>query len=320
MASSVLNNTDSTYAEHLAEVDLQPVFITGTHRSGTTILYKALMETGCFNVTTAYHVINHQRLLYLHFNQQEQQARLELIRLFESKGLQDREFDSIRITPDIPEEYCYALEPQGRRPTLRPKSLKSFIEFCKKVQLIQDPGKPLLLKSPFDTMSFIYTYQMFPKAKFVFIHRHPADVINSQMKAVLSLLERKNEYVALVVRRYRKTFENPIKLAMARLLYSESLPVLFYHVSRNVAHACDYVLRNADRLGEAAHGLTYSELCQHPNAVIRKILNFVGTQETAPRDYSSLIQAREPTRLPIVVTNRAAIEKRNASYCRRFGV
>lgn len=320
MARAVQNNPDNAYLDRLTEVDFQPVFVIGPHRSGTTILYKTLMETGCFNVTTAYHVINHPRLLSLHFNRQEPQARAELIQLFESKGLKDREFDSIRITPEIPEEYCFALEPQGRRPVLSPKSLRSFIEFCKKVQLIQNPDKPLLLKNPFDTMSFVYIYRMFPKAKFIFIYRHPADVINSQMKTIRSILERKNEYVALVNLRYRQVFDNPIKLALARWIYSGPLPILFYQVSHYLARNCDYVLQNVDRLRQSAHGLTYHEFCQRPNLAIRAILDFVGLQESAPRDYSSLIQPRASTPLPIVVKHRAALEKRNEDYCRRFGV
>ena len=41
-----------------------------------------------------------------------------LVTEFEASGLRDREFDSIKITPDIPEEYAYALDHQGPRPRL----------------------------------------------------------------------------------------------------------------------------------------------------------------------------------------------------------
>ena len=96
--------------------EFRPVFIMGHHRSGTTILYQLLAQTALFNLTTAYHVLNRHRLLALHAAGEEPQAREELRRQFEARGLRDREFDSIKITPDIPEEYAYALEPQGPRP------------------------------------------------------------------------------------------------------------------------------------------------------------------------------------------------------------
>lgn len=306
--------------DRLSDVQIRPVFIIGPHRSGTTILYKVLAETSCFNVTTAYHILNQSRLLHLDFHQLEQQARAELNQLFESKGLKDREFDSMKITPDIPEEYCFVLNHQDRRPLLSPANLERFVEFCKKVQLTQQPERPLLLKSPFDTTNFLHIYRTFPNAKFIFIYRHPAEVINSQIRAIRSVLERKNEYVALVWERYRRVFENPAKLALARWIYSESFPFLYYQVSRNIARNCDYVFRNLDTLGANAYGLTYRHLCGDPNAAIRQILGFLNLSEDTPRDYTPLIRPRESTFLPEVAKNRLKIGKRNEAYCRRFGV
>ena len=78
--------------------EFRPVFIMGHHRSGTTILYQLLAQTALFNLTTAYHVLNRHRLLALHAAGEEPQAREELRRQFEARGLRDREFDSIKIT------------------------------------------------------------------------------------------------------------------------------------------------------------------------------------------------------------------------------
>src|SRR5260370_13247640 len=113
--------------------DFRRVFIMGHHRSGTTILYRLLADTALFNVTTAYHILNRHRLLALHSAGEEPQAREELRRLFEARGLRDREFDSIKITPDIPEEYAYALEPPGPRRQLRPQNLDGFQTLCRAV-------------------------------------------------------------------------------------------------------------------------------------------------------------------------------------------
>ena len=128
----------------LKTVEIDPVFIIGPHRSGTTILYKALMESGSVNVTTVYHILNRHRLLTLHWEGQEPEARLELPQLFDERNIRNRDYDSIEISPDTPEEYAYALRHQGRRPGLKTKNLKSFILFCKKAQYVQYPGRPLL--------------------------------------------------------------------------------------------------------------------------------------------------------------------------------
>ena len=321
LMTSVSDTLDDPYLDRLATVHFQPVFIIGPHRSGSTILYKVLMDTGCFGVTTLYHVVNHSRLLKLHFEGQEQKARAELIQFFESRGVLDRQFDHVDISPDIPEEYCYALECRGRRPMLKPSNMKSFTDFCKKVQLLQDPGRPLLLKNPFDTTNFLYIRRIFPEARFVFIHRNPADVISSQIKAIRSMLKHKNEYLALVVGRYRRIYESPIKLALARFICSERLPILFQQVFRNISCNCDYVLQNVGCLGgNTATGLSYPELCKSPTLTARRILEFLGLQEKTHRDYSSLIKPRRARLAPEVKKRLDLIKKRNIAYCRMFGV
>jgi hypothetical protein len=133
----------------LMDGEFRPVFIMG-HHGPATILYKLLADTGLFNVTTAYHVLNRDRLLALHASGQEAQAREELKHRFEASGLRDREFDSVKITPDIPEEYAYALDHQGPRPQLSPRNLEGFQRFCRAVTATGSGPAPAL-KNPFDT-------------------------------------------------------------------------------------------------------------------------------------------------------------------------
>ncbi len=319
MTSPENKSGDSAYSDREI-ADFKPVFIIGPHRSGTTILYKLLMETGCFNVTTAFHVINHRQLANIHAEGREKQARDELERLFTAKGLNDREFDSMKITPDIPEEYAYALEFQGRTPMLTAKNRKSFTKFCNTVSRMQDPAKPLLLKNPFDVVNFLEIYSMFPHARFVFIYRNPADVINSQMKLMQTILKNRNEYVALVSEDYRTTVNNPAKLALTRLICSGYLPFLFRTIFKNVAAASDYTLQNIGYLGNAKTGLAYPELCREPAKTARRVLDFLCLSEELPRDYASLIQPRERNLLAQVAKKLPVIEKRNKEYCRTFGV
>ena len=278
------------------------------------------METGCFNVVTAYHIVNKDRLLYLHHHELEQKAKRSLEQLFASKGVKDHGYDSIAAAPDSPEEYCFALRHQGRRPVLKKSNLKSFTEFCQKLQVVENPDRPLLLKNPFDTNRFLFIHRMFPEAGFIFIHRNPVDVIDSQIRAIRSVLQQRNEYLALMDQRYRKVCERPWKLAIARAVYSDRLPLLGYQVSRNLARNCDYILCNYSRLGSAATGLTYRELCQAPTQTVRRILKFFGLCEPSPQDYSRFINPRSGQLTDEVKKRRHMIESRNADYSRVFGV
>ncbi len=278
------------------------------------------MESGCFNLISVYHLMYRRRLLRLHYEGLEEQARRELEQLFASRGLEDREIDSMKVTPDLPEEYCYALEPPVRRPILTPGNLPGFLEFCKKVQAVQDSSRPLLLKNPYDTVNFLYLRRTFPQARFVFIHRNPVDTVNSQVKAVASLLKSKNEYVALLLERYRATWANPVKQKLGQWFYSENGPILVNSVIRHISRNCDYILENLEALGPSAMGVSYPQLCQEPAETARALLDFLGLEARRPADYAGLIQPREAKLLASVAQRRDRILEQNAAYCRRFQV
>lgn len=313
-------SNDSLYRDRIKSVKFDPVFIIGPHRSGTTILYKALMESGCFNVTTSYHVLRHDSLLHAHFAGTESQERDKLQELFDRKGLKDRKFDSMTISPDIPEEYCFALPRQGRRPMVRHNNRDAFVNFCKKVQFIQNADKPLLLKNPFDTINFAYLSEILPNAKFVINHRNPTDVISSQMNALRAIIREKNEYVALVMRRYRKIYESPIALFVARAIYGGDRSLLYWQTERFIKKNYDYIIENAARIEHRAIHVRYVDLCAHPNETIRDILDFVGVKESEPHDYGALIQPRKSTPAAEVARNRDRILERNRAYCSKFQV
>ncbi len=298
-----------------------PVFVMGPHRSGTTILYKLLADTGRFNVTTAYHVLNRGRLASLADRAAAAAARAELAALFTARGLADREFDAMPVSPDIPEEYAYALDHQGRRPRLDPRNLPGFLAFCRAADAVQQPGRPLLLKNPFDADNFVYMASAVPRARFVFVHRHPTEVISSQVRAVRSVLGQKNEYVALVSSRYRRLCDRPAALAAARLLYGGRLPLLVSQVAGAIRRVNAYYVEHRASLDAGiACDLTYRELCADPAGVLARVLASLGLPPPAPRDYAAAVRPRSLTPLPEVERRRAAIERQNAEYCRLVGV
>ena len=57
---------DLGYSNLFRNMKFDPVFIIGDHRSGTTVLYMLLAQTGAFNVVTAYHVIRYHEIVANH--------------------------------------------------------------------------------------------------------------------------------------------------------------------------------------------------------------------------------------------------------------
>ena len=311
----------STPAARMPSGDVAPVFIMGPHRSGTTILYKLLADTGQFNVTTAYHILNRHRLSELSAPAAAAAARAELAALLEARGLKDRDFDAVPVTPDIPEEYAYALDHQGRRPMLDRANLPGFLSFCRAAQAVQDPTRPLLLKNPFDAANFLFIARAFPRARFVFVHRHPAEVISSQIRAIRSILEQRNDYVALVSGRYRRLVERPLMMGLARRLYSDRWPLLVLQVSRNIARVNRYYVEHRGMLEDAvACDVSYPELCAGPAGVLARILASLGLPPPLARDYAAAIKPRPIALVPEVRQRLLRIEAQNAEYCRTVGV
>src|SRR6266540_6309462 len=124
---------DQQYLSLIENVDFQPIFIMGDHRSGTTLLYSLLAATQCFNVVTAYHIIRYDQILTNFHNHTEEDARQLLQTYFATMGQADRIIDEVEITPDLPEEYGFLLSTTYKSP-LHAGNLPRFIELCRKIQ------------------------------------------------------------------------------------------------------------------------------------------------------------------------------------------
>jgi len=309
----------SRNSRQCAESDLQLIFIVGLHRSGTSILYRILAASGCFNVVTAFHILNRRRLLHLYNSGALPHARAEMVTQFASADFMD-EYGR-PITPDTLEEYGFALDYSFRRPVLTKGNLSGFVEFCQETVAVQDPEKPLLLKNPFDAANFIFLRESFPNARFIFICRHPAWIIDSQIRLLRQMMNQRLNYDAMLHRWYRQVYDNPIARVAARCAFSEHLPVLFHLVASSVSGSCDYITDHRDELGGSAIEVTYVQLCEDPAEVAAKVLNALDLTTAEPHGrFISMVKPRERTLLPEVERRLVEIEARNQSYRRKFQV
>src|SRR5205814_4727127 len=77
-----------------------PIFIMGAHRSGTTWLQQLLVETGCFDYVSAFHVICYDRLPREPMKPADAPADRELVETFRRRGVGTRAVDNGRATQD----------------------------------------------------------------------------------------------------------------------------------------------------------------------------------------------------------------------------
>ncbi len=311
---------DAPYLPLLQTVTFDPVFILGDHRSGTTLLYQLLTATGRFSYVTAFHIVKRDDLLFHHTLGTTDEAHGEVTALFQALGLTDRIFDGVKVTPDLPEEYGFALDNGGIRPQLKPDNLEGFMTFARKVQLVSGGNKPLLLKNPWDLMNFVYLKQVFPQARFIFLHRHPTHVINSQLKASRSMFEGRNEYHALIAEWYRELLKNRLRFYGGKLLFSPRLGLGLRVVMRHASRATRYFLDHVGSVPPSDYiSVKYETLCEAPDQTVSSILSFLGVASPLPLALDGLVNPRPVRLLPEVERQRPQIRQRLLPYFRAMG-
>lgn len=310
---------DRRHAGLIAAVAFQPVFILGDHRSGTTLLYQLLARTECFNMVQAYHLIRYDRVLEDHLAGRADEARRQLAEQFRQLGLTDRLLDGVAVSPELPEEYGFRLADEFR-PKLTPANLPRLVELCRKVQWVSDPGRPLLLKNPWDFANFVYVKQAFPGARFIFLHRHPLQVINSQIRAARQLYGVRSPYHALLNGAYARVWSQPIRRRLIQGMFAPRFGLGVRVATRHVARATDYFLEHVGRLPGADYvEVRFEDLCADPGRAIAAILDFLELAPPAGADYAGLIEPRSSPLLPEVQKNAPAIARRLSrylAYCR----
>ncbi|PSB01535.1 sulfotransferase family protein [Merismopedia glauca] len=307
---------DEPYLPLLQEIDFTPVFIIGDRRSGTTLLYQLLAASECFNFVSAYHIIKYEELIFNFVSKNESHVKIELDRLFEKLNLIDRKIDEVKISPDLPEEYGFILDrTKDREPKITENNFSLFLEICQKIQFISDRDKLLLLKNPWDFSNFIFIKQMLPKAKFIFIHRHPVYVINSQLKMARSLLKQQNIYAAMLCEPYRHLFEKPLQLYVCRFLFSTLFGMGLRNITKAAIVTRSYFLRNIDLLPKTDYiSIRYEDLCEHPDSNVMKILSFFGLEQKSTLTARTLLAPRPLNLLPEVAKNSDRICDQLQSY------
>ena len=232
----------------------------------------------------------------------------------------NREIDRLEITPEFPEEYGFILANKTRNAKINDENLQQFIELCTKIQFISDQNKPILMKNPFDFSNFLYIKKKFPVSKFILIHRNPIRTLNSQLKAMRTLLKKKSHYMARLSQEYDKIFDNRILLSLYRLIYSSYTPYRTITAMRRMIKETDNFLDNINYLefNKDYINVKYEDLCQFPQKTIIKIMKFLDIPLVMNINYKDFIKQRKTTNLKEIQKIENYLYKRMNKYFSYF--
>lgn len=190
-----------TYGRKVANVEVnpEPLFVVGHWRSGTTLLHNLLCQDKQFGFPNLY------ECLFPHHFLVTESVATPLTSWMLPKS---RPMDNVPCGWDLPQEdeiaicmlsllgpyrmmaameqpakYDRMLDPADMRPDERQQLRDTIDYFMRKLSVrYRDANgnpKPMCMKSPSHTFRVGELIDMFPKARFIYIHRHPYDVYNS---------------------------------------------------------------------------------------------------------------------------------------------
>ncbi len=195
------------FSKKISEIPLpdDPVFIIGHWRTGSTLLHQLMNLDPNLKAPTLFQVAVPDSFLvsYPYYK--------PIFHLLVDKH---RPMDMVKLGPDEPQEDEYAIfRITGKSPLedlIFPKTKKYFLlhsqnfipaedklpewqnqirYFYKKLSFKE--GKRIVSKNPFNSLRIPLLYALFPKARFIHIHRHPFEVIPSTIH-MWDLLQQQN--------------------------------------------------------------------------------------------------------------------------------
>jgi hypothetical protein len=312
-AIRIERNRDEAYVQRVEKIAINPVFIMGLHRSGTTLLYELMGMTGMFNVLTAYHALCYDSLLANHFEGCSLQERQKLNDWFASLNMETRLIDNVKLNADMPEEFGMVIHPRCGTMRVTPTSFPFFQQICRKVQITSDLSKILLLKNPWDFDGFLFLKSKLPQAKFIFIHRHPIHILDSQLKALHTYWSSPNPYISRLSHTYSVIQNNFLLRRIFRKATdpSSKIPLLQIFLGLKISLSMKKYIQDISSLPLSSYmSLRYEDLCENPKQVFKNIYEFVNLDPQQDLPFERHIQPRPFKLHPALAGNLQAINKR----------
>lgn len=285
---------DNAYLHQLGDVPLQPVFIMGLHRSGTTFLYDCLARSFSFSHLNLYRLLFFFRLLKNHSEGGEERDKQALNRYLNELGIADRGLDSTAISAESVEEYGFLLRQRGGGFRVGPHNGEFMLRLCRTLMAIDPGAQAVLLKNPWDTGNADELLRVFPDARFIYLGRDPREVLSSSLNAMLSYLRGPQHYLELLLspqgdrRSYRSGYCLWWALCKLRGLVGEGLiaRLLLPRLARQVRTQRQALERELHSLPvHQVAEVDYADLVADPGAVMARLSRFLNQPYTPPGSY-----------------------------------
>ena len=313
---------DAPYLGQLQDLPSELVFIMGCHRSGTSMLYHLLAYTGQLDYVSAYDIIKYDELLHNRITAREAEVKAGLQRVLQQEAT--RGLDDLPVGTDFPEEYRFLMPQEAPAvvfnikkrleklffaPHLTPGTLDAFMLMCRKKRFLAGADRPLVLKNPADYyFNFWAVHQMLPRAKFIFIHRHPLPMFNSYLHGFPAILTQRSNYAALLDKRYDALFRRlPLRRQLFLAVFRSNM--MSRLLLTRLVESFQYYMAHIARLPPERYvSVRYEDLCADPAGCLSGIGKQLGF-DLVPRVPAKFVA---PRHLPIP-------ERVKRHYARRAG-
>ena len=279
-------------------------FVLGPHRSGTTILCKALAASGEFVYLTAADIVaTHQEV------DQEASTLGELVQREETRII-----DDVRLSEDLPEEYGFLLPKRRLSEESAPKLVAIYRDLAEE----RDSGKMSLLRNPWDLSRTVLIHRLFPQARFVFVVRDPLATINSQLQAMRTLFAIPSAYHALLDPRYARLTRRKVLFALYRFVISRGRMV--DRILKGFVASTDALIRDLPHLpSDQWMVVRYEDLLNEPAKELARLYGFLDLSVEKIPDLASEIRPSGRALDPHVESRIPKILERTRRFRERFG-
>lgn len=292
-------DADKELLHTLKDTPVNPIFIMGLHRSGTTFLYDSIAR--CFPVAelSLYNLFYYDGLLRNHKDSSHDACRSLLNKIFRGLHITDRKLDRVWVDDRMVEEYGWLLRNKSYHMSIHETNKDYFAEICKKLLYVNPDSNSVLLKNPWDTGNAEQIKRWFPNAKFIYITREPIAIINSQINAAKTLITGDQPFQTMLVDQFkmpggRRTREVCYRAwAIARKMKSHIPDQVIFNTFRPfVTHAV-----KSDLVGyyndinnlpdDSVYCLTYDSFNSDPAGKLSEIQRFIDLEFTESPDLIS---------------------------------
>ncbi len=311
-ADKKMRHKDDRYLiDEISGNNMQPIFIIGLHRSGTTFLYETLNKVFPVASLTVYHIVHYHQIMQQHQQRTAGAAKAELDAQFQKWGMDTRKTDNIALSHATMEEYGWLLRRHSSALFTNEKTAPLLEEICKKLLATTPSAQAVLLKNPWDTGHVADILRQFPKARFIFLQRDPVAILNSQFRNAVHFGAKKDLFLNLLLEGFT--------LGKIVMFFQRSLRTLagarFYNRVM-LRHLLKDVTRELGRLESswkaAPHNqrllVNYDQLVRDPLSNLERIADFLALDPTS--DLQSIkANPRDPKYLPDIAAVQAAFRQ-----------